>query len=96
MIDACNIAHLIGDRCKLPNHSILHLTFNTIEDFNQESNVNDTFYIESDITEENVYRKLKYIFNNVPYLFMSSDTWKEGMAQLIELFLNNKKKNKMI
>ncbi len=30
-------------------------------------------------------------FNNVPDLFMSSEIWKEGMAQLIELFLNCRK-----
>ncbi len=76
VIDASNLAPLIGDRCKPPDHSILQVNFNTIEVFNQESNVNDT----SDITEDNVYRKLQYRFNNVPDLFMSSDIWKEGMA----------------
>ncbi len=60
MIDACNVAPLIGDRCKPPDHSILHVNCNTIEVFNQESNVNDTFDIKSDITEENIYKKCKY------------------------------------
>ncbi len=75
MIDAGNIAPLICDRCKSPDHSILHVNFNTIEVFNQESNVNNTFDIESDITEENIYKKCKYRFNNVPDLFMNSDIW---------------------
>ncbi len=91
MIDACNLAPLIGDKCKPPDHSILHVNCNTIEVFIQESNVNDTFDIESDITEENIYKKRKYRFNNVPDLFMSSDIWKEAMAKLIELFLNCRK-----
>ncbi len=91
MIDACNFAPLIGDRCKPPDHSILHVNFNTIEVFIQESNVNDTFDIESDITEENIYKKRKYRFNNVPDFFMNSDIWKEGIVQLIELFLNCRK-----
>ncbi len=91
MIYACNLAPLIGDRCKPPDHFILHVNFNTIEVFNQESNVNDTFDIESGITEENRYKKRKYRFNNVPHFFMSSAIWTEGMAQLIELFLNCRK-----
>ncbi len=86
MMVACNLASLIGDRYKPSDHSILHVNFNTIDVFNQESNANATFDIESDITEENVYRKRKYRFNNVLHLFMSSDIWKECMAQLTELF----------
>ncbi len=66
MIDACNLALLIGDRCKPPDHSILHINFNILEIFNQEGNLNVKFHIESDIIEENVYRKRKYRCNNVP------------------------------
>ncbi len=56
MIDACNLAPIIGDICKSPDHSILHVNFNTIDVFNQESNVDDTFDIEFDITEENIQK----------------------------------------
>ncbi len=43
------------------------------------------------ILQKKIYKKRKYRFNNVPDLFMTSDIWKEGMAQLIELFLNCRK-----
>ncbi len=51
-----------------------------------------THLILNMILQKKIYsKKRKYRFNNVPDLFMSSDIWIEGMAQLIELFVNCRK-----
>ncbi len=37
----------------------------------------------------NEYKSFRYYFNNVPEFFMSSDSWKNGMIQLIDIFINS-------
>ncbi len=86
MCDRCHLAQYIGDRCHLPDHSILAIEVNIDAGTNASCDVstsNDST-CTSNIQRENVRR---YNFDTVPDYFMTSDSWKQGMNELIDLFL---------
>ena len=84
MAETCNLNSHIGNRSHLPDHSVLHVTFQV----SGLENITNTTEVDSPILN-NVYtfHKRKYRFENVPNLFLASESWKHSMNELIEWFL---------
>ncbi len=83
--DTCNLAPLIGNRCKLPDHSLLHVNFTLDQLSSNHDNTDYQANLHENLDDDNSneYKSHRYYFNNVPEFFMSSDSWKNGMIQLI-------------
>ena len=92
LVDKYNLIPLLGNRCKLPDHSILHTEFCITSTVNEtecsEEMIENT---NSHDSEFNMYYSKKYRFKNVPDLFMSSESWKSGVIELIDYFVNVRK-----
>ena len=88
--DMCNLAPLIGNRCKLPDHSLLHVNFSLEELSSSDNSINENVNdINTNINNvSNEYKSRRYHFNNVPEFFMSSESWKNGMMQIVDTFIN--------
>ncbi len=86
----CNLAPLIGNRCKLPDHSLLHVHFTLGQLSSNQDNTDYQANLHENLDDDNSneYKSRRYYFNNVPEYFMSSDSWKNGMMQLIDIFIN--------
>ncbi len=88
--DMCTLAHLIGKRGKLPHHSLLHVNF-TLDQLSTNYDNTDyqaNLHEHSDDENNNEYKSHKYHFKNLQEFVMSSDSWKNGMIQLINIFIN--------
>lgn len=90
LAETCSIAQYIGCRCRLPDHSILHVKFD-VKEARDVQHVFENKSMENSVNNNGhrcpVFNKRKYRFENVPNLFLSSESWKYSMNQLIDLFL---------
>ncbi len=105
MTDLCDqlkLAPLIGDRCRLPDHSIICADINipiscVNHDYDimcgdmQQSLGND---IQDPTAEVNRVNRKHYKFDQVPNEFMSSDRWKSDINELIDLFATCQKEQR--
>ena len=89
LAEICNVSQLIGERCRLPDHSVLHVNFNPRA---IDTTINN--HISPDETSGREggkhfipYNKRTYRFDNVPDMFLASDSWRYSMTQLIDLFM---------
>ncbi len=70
--DMCNLAPLIGNRCKLPDHSPLHINF-TLTNYHliliTLSNYQANLHENLDDDNSNEYKSRRYYFNNAPEFY---------------------------
>ncbi len=68
--DMCNLTPLIGNRYKLPDHSLLHVNFTLDQLSSNHDNTDYNLYENlDDNNNSNEYKSHRYYFNNVPEFF---------------------------
>ena len=78
LITLFNLQHLVSERSKIPDHSILIMRA-AISPF-VASNINQS----SSTLENNSVRPPRYRFNSKPDAFMNNNVWKAAMANIID------------
>ena len=78
LITLFNLQHLVSERSKIPDHSILIMR-GAISPF-VASNINQS----SSTLENNSVRPPRYRFNSKPDAFMNNGVWKAAMANIID------------
>ena len=79
LIARFNLQHLVSERSKIPDHSILIMQA-AISPFVASNDINQS----SSTLENNSVRPPRYRFNSKPDAFMNNNVWQTAMANIID------------
>ena len=83
-IDRLKLHHLMTNKCKPPNHSIVAAVLSYTYDLPLESESTKESNIQSK-NISNTKRSKMYCFNNRPYEFMNSQMWTDAIMKIITM-----------
>ena len=89
IIEKYKLNHLISERSKPPDHSILQCQVSFVS--YSDSSTNETeqgSFLEPDNQTRNVLQKRRYFFENKPEAFMNSNMWSTALQNIIVMFEN--------